>query len=74
MATELEVITAVEEASKGRTRLTVTQRVTTAARADLVLWLEAGRVRGYGRHEDLCRDPEYLATITPVLTEEAVHA
>jgi ATP-binding cassette, subfamily B, bacterial len=74
MATELEVITAVEEASKGRTRLTVTQRVTTAARADLVLWLEAGRVRGYGRHEDLCRDPEYVATITPVLTEEAVRA
>ncbi len=74
MATELEVITAVEDATKGRTRLTVTQRVTTAARADMVLWLEEGRVRGYGPHEDLSRDAEYLAAITPALIEEVVPA
>ena len=70
MATELEVMTAVEEARRGRTMLTVTQRVTTAARADLVVWLDEGRVKGYGPHYELCRDPDYLATIAPGVAEE----
>ena len=74
MATELEVMTAVEEASRGRTRLIATQRATTAARADLVLWLEEGQVRGYGPHQDLCRDPDYMAAIAPAVTEEAIRA
>jgi ATP-binding cassette subfamily B protein len=52
----------------------VTQRVTTAARADLVVWLKEGRVRGYGPHHDLCRDPDYLATIAPGVAEEVNHA
>jgi ATP-binding cassette, subfamily B, bacterial len=50
--------------------LTVTQRVTTAARADLVIWLEEGRVKGYGPHQELCLDPGYLATIAPGVAEE----
>jgi ATP-binding cassette, subfamily B, bacterial len=70
MATELDVMTAVEEAREGRTMLTVTQRVTTAARADLVIWLEEGRVKGYGPHQELCLDPGYLATIAPGVAEE----
>ena len=70
MATELDVMTAVEEARAGRTMLTVTQRVTTAARADLVIWLEEGRVRGYGPHRELCLDPGYLATVAPGVAEE----
>jgi ATP-binding cassette subfamily B protein len=70
MATELDVMTAVEEARAGRTMLTVTQRVTTAARADLVIWLEEGRVKGYGPHQELCLDPGYLATIAPGVAEE----
>jgi ATP-binding cassette, subfamily B, bacterial len=74
MATELEVTNAVAGASVGRTKLTVTQRVTTAARADLVVWLEEGRVRGYAPHHDLCRDPDYLATIAPGVAEEVNHA
>ena len=70
MATELDVMTAVEEARAGRTMLTVTQRVTTAARADLVIWLDEGRVKGYGPHQELCLDPGYLATIAPGVAEE----
>ncbi|WP_232835886.1 ABC transporter transmembrane domain-containing protein [Actinocorallia populi] len=41
------------------TRLVVTHRAATAAAADLVLWLEDGRIRGHGAHTDLWRDPGY---------------
>jgi ATP-binding cassette, subfamily B, bacterial len=74
MATELEVMTAVEQARRGRTMITVTQRVTTAARADLVLWLEDGRVKGYAPHEDLRHDPAYLATVAPGVAEEVAQS
>jgi ATP-binding cassette subfamily B protein len=46
-------------AREARTRLIVTHRAATAARADLVVWLEAGRVRARGTHRALWRDPEY---------------
>lgn len=42
-----------------RTRLIVTHRATTAARADLVVWVEGGRVRRTGPHQDLWSDPAY---------------
>ena len=42
-----------------RTRLVVTHRAGTAARADLVAWLEAGRLRGLGPHGELWTDPAY---------------
>lgn len=41
------------------TRLVVTHRAATAASADLVLWLEDGRIRGRGAHDDLWRHPGY---------------
>jgi ATP-binding cassette subfamily B protein len=44
---------------RGRTRLIVTHRVSTAARADLVVWLEDGRVRAVGPHQRLWDQPEY---------------
>ncbi|NUR61583.1 MAG: ABC transporter ATP-binding protein [Catenulispora sp.] len=47
------------EGARGRTRLIVTHRAATAGRADLVVWLDAGRVRGVGRHEELWQDAEY---------------
>jgi ATP-binding cassette subfamily B protein len=37
----------------------VTHRAATAARADLVLWLDSGRVQALGTHTRLCRDPAY---------------
>ncbi|MFI7400639.1 ABC transporter ATP-binding protein [Streptomyces sp. NPDC049541] len=48
-----------------RTRLVVTHRASTAARADHVVWLEAGRVRGQGTHRALWADPEYRAVFRP---------
>ncbi|MBG0850673.1 ABC transporter ATP-binding protein [Streptomyces spinoverrucosus] len=48
--------------ARGRTtRLIVAHRATTAARADAVAWLDGGRVRAVGRHEELWRDAEYRA-------------
>ena len=70
MATEFEVLAAVEEASQDCTKITITRRITTAARADLVVWLEDGRLRGYAPHQELCRHPDYLATIAPGVAEE----
>lgn len=62
MVTEMQIsrtLTDDSGARGGRTRLIVTHRVSTAARADLVVWLEDGRVRGVGPHEQLWIDPAY---------------
>ncbi|MGI5484234.1 ATP-binding cassette domain-containing protein [Streptomyces lavendofoliae] len=50
----------------GRTRLVVTHRASTAARADLVVWLDGGGVRGRGTHRDLWAQPAYRAAFQPV--------
>ncbi len=50
----------------GRTRLVVTHRPATAARADAVAWLHRGRLRGYGPHRVLWRDPAYRAVFGAV--------
>ncbi|MDG5804308.1 ABC transporter ATP-binding protein [Streptomyces ossamyceticus] len=44
-----------------RTRLVVTHRASTAARADRVVWLADGHVRAEGTHRELWEDPEYRA-------------
>ncbi|GAA2309646.1 ABC transporter ATP-binding protein [Glycomyces scopariae] len=53
----------IEEAlaATGRTRLVVTYDAALAARADLVVWLEDGRVRATGPHDVLWSNPEYRA-------------
>ncbi len=43
----------------GRTRLIIAHRVGTAARADLVAWIDGGRVRACAPHRELWPDPEY---------------
>jgi ATP-binding cassette subfamily B protein len=58
MVTEMRISVAMAEAG-GRTRLVVTHRLSTAARADVVVWLEEGRVRAVGGHEELWLLPEY---------------
>ncbi|MFC0627014.1 ABC transporter ATP-binding protein [Kribbella deserti] len=58
-ATELKINQALANDPARRTKLVVTHRAATAARADLVLWLHRGRVRGFAPHERLWQDPAY---------------
>lgn len=64
-ATEHRISVAVAAHPDRRTRLIVTHRVATAANADLVAWLDGGRLRGVGRHRDLWQDPDYRAVFRP---------
>ncbi|WP_408055752.1 ABC transporter ATP-binding protein [Streptomyces lycii] len=59
--TELEVGRALTREVRAGTRLLVAHRVSSAARADLVVWLEDGRVRAVGPHDVLWDRPEYRA-------------
>ncbi|MEU3001263.1 ABC transporter ATP-binding protein [Streptomyces sp. NPDC006995] len=50
------------DARAGRcTRIIVAHRLSSAARADRVAWLEDGRLRATGRHDELWEDPDYRA-------------
>ncbi|MGH3826768.1 MAG: ATP-binding cassette domain-containing protein [Pseudonocardiaceae bacterium] len=46
---------------RGQTRLIIAHRAATAARTDLVAWLDHGRLRGLRPHSVLWRDPDYRA-------------
>jgi len=59
MVTEMQISHTLTGDHGGRTRLIVTHRVSTAARADLVVWLEDGRVRAVGPHDQLWDEPAY---------------
>ncbi|MFV0131348.1 ATP-binding cassette domain-containing protein [Streptomyces sp. HMX112] len=59
--TEREVERALAADVRAGTRLVVAHRLSSAARADLVIWLDAGRVRAVGAHRALWRDPAYRA-------------
>lgn len=60
-ATEVQVQAALAALLAERTCIVVAHRATTAARADLVVWLDGGRVRGLQPHVLLWEDPEYRA-------------
>ncbi|MFG2988218.1 ATP-binding cassette domain-containing protein [Streptomyces sp. NPDC048257] len=59
--TAREVERALARDVRPGTRLVVAHRISSAARADLVVWLDAGRVRATGTHAELWRDPGYRA-------------
>jgi ATP-binding cassette subfamily B protein len=59
--TEFRVSRALTGRADRRTRVVVGHRVATAAAADLVAWVDAGRVRAVGRHDELWADPDYRA-------------
>jgi ATP-binding cassette, subfamily B, bacterial len=61
VATEALVSAALADRANGRTRLVVAHRAGTAARADLVAWLDGGRVRALAPHRALWSDPQYRA-------------
>ena len=58
-ATERQVDRALAHEVRPGTRLTVAHRLSSASRADLVIWLDDGRVRAVGRHQELWEDPAY---------------
>lgn len=60
-ATEVKVAQALERVLAGRTSLVVAHRRATAARADLVAWLDAGRIRALAPHSVLWSDSDYQA-------------
>jgi ATP-binding cassette, subfamily B, bacterial RamA/AmfB len=59
--TEMLVARAITSELSALTRLIVAHRATTAARADLVAWLDGGRIRALAPHGDLWADREYRA-------------
>ncbi|WP_330324044.1 ABC transporter ATP-binding protein [Streptomyces pseudovenezuelae] len=59
--TEARIAEALVSGGARGTRLLVAHRAATAARADAVAWLDGGRVRAVGPHEELWRLAEYRA-------------
>ncbi|OEJ25896.1 hypothetical protein AS594_16710 [Streptomyces agglomeratus] len=57
--TEHHISRVLTGALADRTRLVVTHRASTAARAEHVVWLAGGRVRAEGTHGELWTDPGY---------------
>ncbi|SEF97596.1 ATP-binding cassette, subfamily B [Nonomuraea solani] len=69
-ATEAEVTMTLTRLLAGRTRIVVAHRAATAARTDLVVWLEDGRVRATGPHDLLWREPDYRALFGEAVPRE----
>lgn len=59
--TEVQVGRALVGEVRAGTRLLIAHRVSSAARADRVAWLENGRVRAVGPHEELWEHADYRA-------------
>ncbi|MET9514806.1 ABC transporter ATP-binding protein [Streptomyces sp. NPDC002994] len=64
--TEHHISQVLTGALADRTRLIVTHRASTADRAEVVVWLADGGVRGLGTHRELWADPGYRAAFQPV--------
>jgi ATP-binding cassette subfamily B protein len=69
--TEMQVATALTDLAGNRTCLIIAHRAATAARADLVAWLDGGKLRALRPHYELWRDPAYRSVFT---SESAVPA
>jgi ATP-binding cassette subfamily B protein len=59
--TEMLVSQAITGRLRGRTRLVIAHRAATAARADLVAWLDGGQIRALAPHDRLWANPDYQA-------------
>lgn len=70
-ATEAQFEAALAGLLTGRTCVVVAHRAATAAKADLVAWLDGGRVRGLAPHARLWADPDYRAVfaVSPPTTQ-----
>jgi len=68
--TEEDVQTALAEAAKGRTTIAVAHRLSTVARADVILVLDKGRIVERGDHDTLIRADGLYARLWRMQTEE----
>jgi ATP-binding cassette subfamily B protein len=63
--TEHHISRVLATALADRTRIVVAHRASTAARADLVVWLHEGVIRAVAPHSRLWREPEYRGLFEP---------
>ncbi len=68
--TEEEVQSALAEAAKGRTTIAVAHRLSTIARADMIVVLDKGRIVERGDHDSLIRADGLYASLWRRQTEE----
>ncbi|WP_255205167.1 ABC transporter ATP-binding protein [Actinomadura sp. BRA 177] len=68
--TEVEITDAVLTRYADRTRLIIAHRASTAARTDLVAWLENGHLRALAPHTTLWTNPDYRAIFTAPAKDE----
>ncbi|MGH4008144.1 MAG: ABC transporter ATP-binding protein [Pseudonocardiaceae bacterium] len=66
--TEYHIRQVLTGALADRTRLVVAHRVSTAAHADLVIWLDEGRVQSVAPHHQLWIQPRYRAVFDPAFS------
>jgi len=59
--TEAEIVRLLTDGPDRRTHLVVAHRAVTARRCAFVVWLDGGRVRAVGRHDELWGDARYRA-------------
>ncbi|HEY6424323.1 MAG TPA: ABC transporter ATP-binding protein [Pseudonocardiaceae bacterium] len=71
--TELQVGAVLSTGGRGQTKLIIAHRVATAARTDLVAWLDRGTVRCLRPHSELWRDPDYRALFGADAAMPGVH-
>ena len=69
--TEMHVSQALTGHLRGRTCLIIAHRAATAARADLVAWLDHGQLRALRPHHELWPDPRYRSVFTAGAVELA---
>jgi len=60
-ATEAQIATAIAAQLGRRTTVIATRREPLIRAADRVLWMDSGRLRAIGSHQDLLADPDYRA-------------
>ncbi|MCA1682624.1 MAG: ABC transporter ATP-binding protein/permease [Actinobacteria bacterium] len=63
--TEHHISKVLTGALADRTRIVVAHRVSTASRADVVVWLEGGTIRAAASHAQLWQNGEYRALFAP---------